>query len=67
MARQSAKRILDNFVNGDLWPVLPDYARRKLAKRIFDETSEVAREEMLTRHPELLGETIHKKIKEITE
>ena len=67
MARQSAKRILDNFVNGDLWPVLSDYARRKLAKRIFDDTSEVAREEMLTRHPELLGETIHKKIKEITE
>ena len=61
MAGKPAKTLLSQLVASPGFASLPDYAKQRTVREIFNRTREVAREALLAKYPDLLRQSLVRK------
>ncbi len=66
MAGKPAKTLLSQLVASPGFASLPDYAKQRTVREIFNRTREVAREALLAKYPDLLRQSLVRKRELVT-
>jgi hypothetical protein len=66
IAGRLAKHTLDQLVNQQYWPEMPDYARKEIIENAIKTTRAAATSYMLMAHPDLLKSAVDTRVQEIT-